>query len=161
MHTTGLIREATESDISDIVRINNHWVEKGDLKLKLELSSLAERMIEYENYFVYEIEDKVVGYVSIVPNPQKEDSEWFLARVNDYDPKTALIIHQIAIEKGLQKRGIGHLLYSFIFERYPNRMIYVAIEQSNNDSLEFHRKQGFTFVTNIEDNRGIYRKDST
>ena len=94
---------------------------------------------------------------------KKKDEATMIKRIDDkeYDYKSYkwfgekyskfLYIDRIVIAKDYRRQGLGNQLYQYAFEHAKTDgigIIAAAINAENKDSLEFHKRMGFSEVGN-------------
>ena len=105
--------------------------------------------LKYSEYFkIIKIEDTPVGFlIALLPGlPYKSvNYKWFENRY-----KSFIYIDRIVISSGHQNKGIGSFFYDHIKFSFNNRLSSMVCEinliPKNNQSINFHKKYGFTEV---------------
>ncbi len=112
----------------------------------MDLENLREMDKELLLHKVVVEDDKVLGFLMAFEENANYDNEnflWFRERMEKF-----IYIDRIVIPDENQGRGIGKLLYDFIFEfgkaeGYDLVTCEIDIKPPNETSLKFHEKMGF------------------
>ena len=135
------IRDLTDTDIEDVLKLNAHSVwalsplDADDLALARERSSLA---------LVCELDGQVVAF-AIVYGPgssyESRNYAWHAARFDDF-----MYLDRIAVDPDFRRRGIANSIYDAAEEvaREHGRLVCeVNSDPPNVESLAFHEARGF------------------
>jgi len=132
------VRKARVGDIDEI------WeIEKESFPLPWSLSSFKSELTNPFSHFLVaeDDEEKVAGYIVL----------WEL--------ENSLHIANIAVKKGLRRKGIGTLLIGMakdIATKEGKEKITLEVRKSNETAIRFYEKNGFTQTSVI---RGYYFPD--
>jgi L-amino acid N-acyltransferase YncA len=139
-----LIRDATESDITAVQRIYEHYVLNGVATFEEMPPSVEEIVMRYRGivaaglpYLVAELDEDVVGYSYATPYRSRPAYRY-------------TIEDSVYVANGLQGRGIGGALLQALVSRCetgPWRQMLAIIGNSENaGSIALHRSMGFQLV---------------
>lgn len=95
---------------------------------------MLEKRISSSQFFVAEMEDRVVGFIQLT---LKEAAIWDL---------TALYILP-----AIQKHGIGTALFNTALERLEVERLDVLVETENTKGMAFYRSKGFDVVNQFQE----------
>jgi len=115
--------------------------------------SLLNRLTHSDLFNVYEIKNKIVGFINITHEiyfPENADNIiWFNLREKNYyfhSPETT-VLHLIVSDRLRQNRGIASKLLEFslkeITSQYQHLFSIITLNPTNIPSLIFHLKHGF------------------
>jgi L-amino acid N-acyltransferase YncA len=136
-----MIREVTIDDAVFITEIYNYYIENTVVTFEVEpisIEVMSSRILKYKAigpYFVYEENEKVVGYSYISQFAERK------AYQNTVEAT-------IYLQNGYAKRGIGFLLYTNLLEKIKDKYHSVIgiIALPNDASVKLHEKCGFKYV---------------
>ncbi|MDQ0164061.1 GNAT family N-acetyltransferase [Aeribacillus alveayuensis] len=96
-------------------------------------------------FFVAEYNQRVVGFVNIMPN---------------YFGYNKSVLAAIYVEPIYQRKGIGTMLINTIIEQLPkNCKLFADLERKNKGGKKFFEKMGFTLFKKIDAKIGNYKFD--
>lgn len=144
-----IIRKAEIKDLKELLDIYNYEVKNGVATLDLEAKTLGEweqwfysHNINNHPLFVYEIENKVVGYASLSSYREKEAFK-------------STVELSIYIDKDYRKKGIASALMEFILDEAKKDIrthtVVSVITSGNKASEKLHKKFGFEFCGTIKE----------
>lgn len=141
-----IIRDATEHDYPDIIKLNADQVEFTS-PMDIDRLKLLDSLADYHRVVVTEA--MVVAFMLAMKTnvPYENDNyNWFSSRYKDF-----LYIDRVVVAAGYQGRRIGTLFYEDLFEfARKNEIPLVTCEINtlppNERSLAFHAKLGFQEV---------------
>ncbi len=142
-----MIRIANINDLPAMVDIYNYEIKNTLATFVLDEMSLQERMPWFEEHnkdnhplYVYELDGKVVGYVSLST----------YRNMQAYDSTVELSVY---VHHEHQGKGIGNEMMEFILDYAKNdpsvHMIISVITSVNEKSIKMHEKFGFSFCGKI------------
>ena len=115
-----MIRRATVEDANKIAKLDNKMFEDS-LEYEFIHNDLANNPFAY--YFVYEIDDNIIGYINCWVSDNTE-------------------ILNFCVDDKYQKQGIGTLLYNEV-EKIANGIISLEVRVSNINAINFYLNKGF------------------
>jgi ribosomal-protein-alanine N-acetyltransferase len=115
-----MIRKATVLDATKIAELDKKMF-KDSLDLKFISNDLANNPMA--NYFVYEVDDKIVGYIGSWVSDNTE------------------ILNFCVLEE-YQKQGIGTLLFNEV-SKICEGVLTLEVRVSNLNAINFYTKKGF------------------
>ena len=115
-----MIRRATVEDANKIAELDNKMFEDS-LEYEFIYNDLANNPFAY--YFVYEIDDNIIGYINCWVSDNTE-------------------ILNFCVDDKYQKQGIGTLLYNEV-EKIANGIISLEVRVSNINAINFYLNKGF------------------
>ena len=115
-----MIRKDTVLDATKIAELDKKMF-KDSLDLKFISNDLANNPMA--NYFVYEVDDKIVGYIGSWVSDNTE------------------ILNFCVLEE-YQKQGIGTLLFNEVSKIYEG-VLTLEVRVSNLNAINFYTKKGF------------------
>ncbi len=141
-----IIRDATEHDFPDIVKLNAGQVEFTS-PMDIDRLKMLDSLADYHRVVVTEA--MVVAFMLAMKTnvPYENDNyDWFSVRYDNF-----LYIDRVVVIAGYQGRRIGTLLYEDLFEFARENIVpLVTCEINtlppNERSLAFHEKLGFKEV---------------
>lgn len=133
-----MIREMRASDWGDMMEIYKQSLEKGDVTFRTECPSYEEWDEGHikECRFVYEFQDKVIGYTMIAPTSSR-------------DSYRGVVEVSIFVDQEHTRKGIGTVLLSKLMEEAEKKgywTLYSAIFSVNEGSINLHKKCGFRVI---------------
>jgi len=168
-----MIRHAKVEDIGQIlditrkVNINNVLDTSNGFLLTERSYDFYENTINSNYFYVYEINDKIVGFIIAYPKEMIESmekiDEYHAYLLENFKNENFIFIFQIAIDPEFQKQGIGKELHEYLFENAEIKNFIVATSKKplNEASRIFHKKLGFedidTFTWSTGYENYIYR----
>lgn len=140
-----MIRKAKKQDSNQIIQINiDSWKETYknifDEKLLNNLDNKKEESIEkcknkINEYIVYEINNKVVGFLKYGKNKKNYSDEY-------------AEIYALYVDKNYQKQGIGTKLINYSLKLLKKDYKYILVSTLiKNKANEFYKKQGFKQIS--------------
>lgn len=141
-----MFRQATKTDILSIQAIHaqNHRNNGG---------LLVGSFHQDNNYYVLEKHNKIIAYANILPElPDRVilQTEW--DSPSKIKPQ-GIYIRQTAVDASLHGQGIGTALYQELFRIFPDQDCYSHVRDTNQQSLYFHEKNGFSRI-------GLFKSDN-
>lgn len=122
---------------------------------------LIQSDLEQKALYVYEIDNKVVGVMTVFDNEEtynKIDGCWL-------SNKPYKVIHRIATHKDFYHRGISSKMVEYVFQTLKAKSIRIDTHELNVPMQKMLLKQGFTYCGIIYLNRSdenvrlAYQKD--
>lgn len=92
----------------------------------------------YLEGYVFCLEDKILGYAMIAKSFSTEFG------------KPCIWIEDLYIKDEYRNKGIGSKFFKFIEEKYPNTIMRLEVEESNEAALHVYKKAGFKILPYIE-----------
>lgn len=92
----------------------------------------------YLEGYVFCLEDKILGYAMIAKSFSTEFG------------KPCIWIEDLYIKDEYRNKGIGSKFFKFIEEKYPNTIMRLEVEESNEVALHVYKKEGFKILPYIE-----------
>lgn len=92
----------------------------------------------YLEGYVFCLEDKILGYAMIAKSFSTEFG------------KPCIWIEDLYIKDEYRNKGIGSKFFKFIEEKYPNTIMRLEAEESNEAALHVYKKAGFKILPYIE-----------
>ncbi len=141
-----IIRLATPADAKGILDIYAPYIENTSFTFETEtptIEQFAERIRTYLlnwPWLVCETEGKIAGYAYGARYRERVAYQW--------SAECSIYIHD-----DYQKKGIGRILYSSLFEIMKLqgfRNLYAVINLPNDKSVAFHESMGFTWFATYE-----------
>lgn len=144
-----IIRKAEMKDLKELLDIYNYEVENGVATFDLQPKTLDERKgwflehnVDNHPLFVGEIDNKVVGYVSLSKYREKEAYK-------------ATVELSIYIDKDYRKHGIATSLMDFIIKEAKEderiHTVVSVITSGNEASRKLHERFNFEFCGTIKE----------
>ena len=118
-----MIRRADVNDAKEIALLDDEMFEDS-LSYEFIYSDLLKNPFAY--YFVYEENDKIIGYINCWISENTE-------------------ILNFCVDKEYQHRGIGNLLFAEV-EKVASGVMTLEVRVSNTNAINFYSKRGFTKV---------------
>ena len=115
-----MIRIATVSDATNIASLDSKMF-KDSLGLSFIENDLANN--PFAHYFVYEIENEIVGYINCWISDNTE-------------------ILNFCVDDKFQGQGIGRKLYNEV-EKISCGIISLEVRESNSNAINFYKNRGF------------------
>lgn len=136
-----MIRNAVINDLEAIVEIYNHAVKTNKSTADIEPVEVSSRLKWFEEHdlnkypiFVYEEDNKVIGWISLSPYRPGRKAMRYTAEVSYY------------IHEEHQGRGIGSRLLEYVIQECPKyeiKTLFSIILEINDASIGLMRKFGF------------------
>lgn len=92
----------------------------------------------YLEGYVFGLEDKILGYAMIAKSFSTEFG------------KPCIWIEDLYLKEEYRNKGIGSKFFKFIEEKYPNTIMRLEAEESNEVALHVYKKEGFKILPYIE-----------
>ena len=115
-----MVRRATVLDAKKIAELDNKMF-VDSLEFNFIYNDLLNNPLAY--YFVYEIEDNIIGYINCWVSDNTE-------------------ILNFCVDDKYQRQGIGTLLYNEV-EKVANGIISLEVRVSNLNAINFYTNRGF------------------
>ena len=133
-----MIREMRPEDWESMVPIYMQSVEKGDVTFTTDCPTYEEWDAAHikECRYVYEINEKVVGYTMIAPTSKREAYR-------------GVVELSIFVDNQYLRQGIGRVMLTHLCRETEKRgywTLYSAIFSVNTASIELHKKCGFRII---------------
>lgn len=133
-----MIRKMIEEDWNSMMMIYKQSLEKGTVTFRTDCPTYEEWDKGHcqECRFVYELDNKVVGYTMIAPTSSRESYR-------------GVVELSIFVDENYLRKGIGTQLLTTLCdetEKYGYWTLYAAIFSVNTASIELHKKCGFRIV---------------
>ena len=143
-----MIRPANISDIESILDITKscalHMIDNGIFQWNEHYPDKASFINDIENreLFVYSIDEKVVGCISLCNEMDEVYEPVHWKTINDNN----LYVHRLAVYPNFQKKGLGKSLMDFA-ENYAKDKSYVSVRldtfSENKRNLKFYESRGY------------------
>ena len=92
----------------------------------------------YLEGYIFCLEDKIFGYAMIAKSFSTEFG------------KPCIWIEDLYLKDEYRNKGIGSKFFKFIEEKYPNTIMRLEAEESNEVALHVYKKEGFKILPYIE-----------
>lgn len=120
-----MIRRMTEEDIDDVIGLEMASFSE-TLGREMFIRDLTSNILAY--YYVYTLEDKIVGYISV----------WAL------DDKAEIL--NFCVDEKFRKKGIGNELLNYILNILKDKNVKtltLEVRESNENAIALYTKNGF------------------
>lgn len=145
------IREATQNDLPDILKINRASVPHvGDV----DMDRMEYFLKHADPFLVVEDEGEIAGFM-IVLQPGLDYSSlnysFFCNNYSSFD-----YVDRIAIADSYRRKKYGSALYKYLFEESDKSMVTceVNLNPPNPDSMKFHQTLGFSKIAEMRTQQG-------
>ena len=149
-----LLRKAEIDDLAKILEIVNEAIEKTTSNYNYEPQTIAEQTYWFQeklkkNFPVYVsiLEDEVIGFASYGTFREKIGYRF-------------TVEHSVYIDKNHRGKGVGKLLMQKLIDEAKHQKLHImigCIDASNQESIAFHEKFGFTVSGTI--NQAAFKFD--
>lgn len=92
----------------------------------------------YLEGYIFCLENKILGYAMIAKSFSTEFG------------KPCIWIEDLYLKEEYRNKGIGSKFFKFIEEKYPNIIMRLEAEESNEVALHVYKKEGFKILPYIE-----------
>ena len=152
------IRKATTEDTEEIFNIKNKNlllnknINNGFLTGDYSKDEYNFYIKNSSYFFVATLNNKIIGFVWVVKSSDNIDLKRINKEINSKEE--FVFVKQIAVDPLYKKKGVGVNLYNHIYSIIKGKTIYLYIvkEPENIASENFHKKEGFLFIKEYENN---------
>jgi phosphinothricin acetyltransferase len=151
------IRNAVITDLESIVEIYNHAVKTNISTADIKPVGVSSRLKWFQEHkqdkypiFVYEEDNKVIGWISLSPYRPGREALRYTAEVSYY------------IHEDFQRKGIGSKLLEYVIQecsKYEIKTLFAIILEINSPSIGLMKKFGFEEWAHLPKIADFYGKE--
>lgn len=143
------IREAYESDIVQIIKVNRASLKTDDVNGLIQERSyndFLKLMRICKHFLVAEINNRVVAYAILLdeeaPYPENEIFSYYPIKYSNF-----VFIDQVATHPDYRRKGVARKLYEKLLANERKRILAdFLIAPLNHESIAFHKRLGFRSI---------------